>query len=110
MISVELRLRALHRGLIRLNGAGVAGDLIGVELSQRCHQVRLIRLQQALCILVQFAQIAMRLHSRQLDGGAVCFRRRGVASILVRFELRECVVKICAILLNGGAIGLDSGG
>ena len=109
-IGLELRLRALNRGLIGLNCAGVAGNLIAVELGERCHQVRLIRLQQALCILVQFAEIAMRLHSRQLDGGAVCFRRSGVAGVLVRFELRECIVQIGAILLNRGTIGLDCGG
>jgi hypothetical protein len=110
VIVVELRLRALDGGLIRTNCAGIAGDLIGVELGQRCHQGRLIGLQQALCILMQFAEIELHLHSRQMDGGAIGIGRNAVAGKRIRLQLRECVVQIGAILLNGGAIGLDSGG
>jgi hypothetical protein len=110
VIVVQLRLRALNSGLIRTNCAGIAGDLIGMELAQRCHQGRLIGLQQALCVLVQFAEIESHLHSRQVDGGAIRIGRNAVAGLLIRLQLCECAVQIGAILQNGGAIGLDSGG
>jgi hypothetical protein len=110
VIAVELRLRTLDSGLIRSNCAGVGGGLIGMELGQRGHQGRLIGLQQALCILVQFAEIELHLHSRQVDGCAICIGRNAVAGLLIRLQLRECAMQIGAILLNDGAIGLDSGG
>ena len=110
VIVAELRLRALDSGLIRTNCAGIAGDLIGMELGQRCHQGRLIGLQQALCILMQFAEIELHLHSRQVHGCAIRIGRSAVAGLLIGLQLRECAVQIGAILLNGGAIGLDSGG
>ena len=50
-IGLELRLRALHRSLVGLDGTGVVGDLIGMELGERCHQRCLIRLQHPLCVL-----------------------------------------------------------
>lgn len=110
VIVVELRLRALESGLIRNNCAGIAGDLVGMELGQRCHQGCLIGLQQPLCILAQFAEIELHLHPRQVDGCAIGIGRDAVAGLLIRLQLRECVVQIGDVLLNGGAIGLDSGG
>lgn len=106
-IGCKLRLSAVHRRLISQNCA-VVGDLISVQLRQGGHQSGSIRLEYALGILPQSAEIECHLHPRQAQRRAI--RRDGgrVAGLLIGYELRAHLLQVGEILSNGDAIGLNS--
>ena len=105
-VSFELR-RGEVVGLIGRNGADVVRDLVIVQLSQCAHQCRLIRLNDSLRVLVQFAEVSHQLHAREAQCRAIGIGRCTVPGLLVGAELCASVLQRGCILLDHGAVRLN---